>query len=256
MANSEAWKVIFEKYRLFEHDFDERPFEITATMIKEATKNFKKTNQREVRILCKQDSREDRPEVFKNLGLFILPIKNGIYKIVKGEGYLDIPYIYSVEKRYLSKLDFCLDTAKVGNSEMQHLDYAYASSIIRDFMDDDSLVLTIRGRKYTPKFSFYVNNFFIEVESVQTEVDAGYEGRDKVVLIEAKNSKTKNIIIRQIFYPFKQWKTYTDKNIYSIFFEKQGKYYNLWQFKFDDENDYNSVKFVKFKKYEIICNEK
>ena len=50
MANSEAWKVIFEKYKLFEHDFDERPFEITATMIKEATKNFKKTNQREVRI--------------------------------------------------------------------------------------------------------------------------------------------------------------------------------------------------------------
>ena len=85
-----------------------------------------------------------------------MPIKNGIYKIVKGEGYLDIPYIYSVEKRYLSKLDFCLDTAKVGNSEMQHLDYAYASSIIRDFMDDDSFVLTIRGRKYTPKFSFYV----------------------------------------------------------------------------------------------------
>ncbi len=156
----------------------------------------------------------------------------------------------------MSKLNFCLDTAKVGNSEMQHLDYAYASSIIRDFMQDDSLVLTIRGRKYTPKFSFYVNNFFIEVKSVQTEVDAGYEGRDKVVLIEAKNLKTSNIIIRQIFYPFKQWKQYTNKDIFTIFFEKQDKYYNLWQFRFTDDNDYNSVEFVKFRKYEIICNEK
>jgi len=256
MADSKAWYEIFKTYNLYEYNFDEKPFEITAQMIKEATKNFKKTNQREVRILCKQDSKENRPEIFKKLGLFILPIKNGKYKIIKGEGYLDIPKFDSKEVRYISKLDFCLDTAKVGNSEMQHLDYAYASSIIRDFMQDDSLVLTIRGRKYTPKFSFYVNNFFIEVESVQTEVDAGYEGKDKIVLIEAKNSKTKNIIIRQIFYPFKQWKQYTKKPIFTIFFEKQGKYYNLWQFKFNNENDYNSVEFVKYKKYEIVCNEK
>ncbi len=34
---------------------------------------------------------------------------------------------------------------------MQHLDFAYASSLIRTFMEDDTLVLTIRGRKYTPE---------------------------------------------------------------------------------------------------------
>jgi hypothetical protein len=40
---------------------------------------------------------------------------------------------------------------------MQHLDYAYANSLIRTFMNDDSLGLTIRGREYTPSFSFTVN---------------------------------------------------------------------------------------------------
>ncbi len=41
MADSEAWKKIFEKYNLYKHDFDNEPFEITAEMIKNATKDFK-----------------------------------------------------------------------------------------------------------------------------------------------------------------------------------------------------------------------
>ncbi len=38
-----------------------------------------------------------------------------------------------------------LDTTEIGDSEMQHLDYAYAASLIRTFTEDPSLVLTIRG---------------------------------------------------------------------------------------------------------------
>ena len=35
-----------------------------------------------------------------------------------------------------------LDTSQIGNSEMQHLDYAYASSLVRTFLEDETLVLT------------------------------------------------------------------------------------------------------------------
>ena len=80
---------------------------------------------------------------------FLLPVKNGYYNIIKGEGYVDIPEIKKEVEFYSSKLDFQLDTSKIGDSEMQHLDYAYAASLIRTFMDDPSLVLTIRGRKYS-----------------------------------------------------------------------------------------------------------
>lgn len=135
---------------------------------------------------------------------------------------------------------------------MQHLDFAYASSLIRTFLNDDSLVLTIRGRKYTPEFSFYVNKQFIETKSIQTEVDAGYEGKNQIVLIEAKNSKSTNIIIRQLFYPFKQWKSYTKKNVITLFFEKHGNEYSLWNFVFDDENDYNSIRLINSERFEII----
>ena len=251
MASSISWAKIFDDYKISEHDFSRQPFVITAEQIKRSCQNFKRTAEKEVRILCKQDSREDRPEIFVKNNLFILPIKNGKYVIVQGEGYIDIPNITSEPKIYFSKLNFELETSKVGNSEMQHLDFAYASSLIRSFIEDETLVLTIRGRKYTPKFSFYVGENLIEVESVQTEVDAGYEGQDKIVLVEAKNSKTNNTIIRQLFYPYRQWKSYTEKDIFLIFFEKRGEMYYIWQYTFTNENDYNSIKLLKSERFLI-----
>lgn len=247
------WEVIFDRYKLHNHNFDESPFFITAEEIKEATKNFSRTSEREVRILCKQDSREERPRIFIERNLFLLPVSNGRYAILKGEGYVDIPPISTECQEYSSSLDFNLDTSRVGDSEMQHVDYAYATSLIRNFLEDNSLVLTIRGRKYTPEFEFYAGQpkHKLRVKGVQTEVDAGYEGKDQVVLIEAKNTQRSNIIIRQLFYPFRQWKAYTKKNIVTIFFEHKDGIYRLWHFEFKDEMDYNSIVLVKSGSYKI-----
>jgi hypothetical protein len=249
--NHKPWRSIFDAYNIDKHDFDKSPFVWTAEQIKQATAHFKTTAEKEVRILCKQDSREDRPEVFVENGLFILPIKNGTYALLNGEGYIDIPEIEQKSKIYTTKLDFELETSLIGNSERQHLDFAYASSLIRTFLNDDSLVLTIRGRKYTPKFEFNVGNNQITAESVQTEVDAGYEGRNQVVLIEAKNSISKNSIIRQLYYPFRQWQQHTKKKVNILFFEKRKSEYLFWQFTFKNEMDYNSIELVRSAKFEI-----
>ena len=89
---------------------------------------------------------------------------------------------------------------------------------------------------------------------VQTEVDSCYEGKDNIVLIEAKNSKTNNTIIRQLFYPYRQWSNYSKKNIHTLFFEKRGREYLIWEFKFKDKNDYNSIYLYKSAKYRILNN--
>lgn len=252
MASNKSWEKIFNDNKILKHDFSKSPFHLSAEDIKKSVQNFTVTSEKEVRCLCKMDSRKDVPNVMSENGLFLLPTKNGQYVILKGEGFVDIPEIGGKPENYNKKLQFDLDTSKVGNSEMQHLDFAYASSLIRTFMEDPSLVLTIRGRKYTPKFSFNVGNNKIEVESVQTEIDAGYEGMNKVVLIEAKNSTTKNTIIRQLYYPFRQWAEHTKKEIFLLFFEKRGSEYLIWQYKFDDKMDYNSIKLVKSKKFKIV----
>jgi hypothetical protein len=253
-SNNDSWQKIFDDLKVLEHDFKNAPFLLSAKQINTSCQDFKKPSQKEARILCKHDTREDRPNLFIVHGLFILPVKNGNYAIFKGEGYIDIPEVESDIVNYNSSLDFELDTSKVGNSEMQHLDFAYASSLIRTFMNDPSLVLTIRGRKYTPSFDFLVDTFKVETSSVQTEVDAGYEGKDKVVLVEAKNSSTKNTIIRQLYYPFKQWQLKTNKKVYTLFFEKSkaGNTYSIWKFEFTDPNNYNSIRLVDSKKFKII----
>ena len=253
MANSRSWEKIARDYKILEHDFTSAPFFLSATQIKRSCQKFKETGEKEVRILCKQDNRESRPEIFKKHSLFLLPVKNGFYNIIQGEGYIDIPPIKKDITIYSSKLDFLLDTAKVGNSEMQHLDYAYAVSLTRTFTEDPSLVLTIRGRKYTPDFDFYVGQQLIKVSSVQTEVDAGYEGKNQIVLIEAKNFNASNVIIRQLFYPYRQWQSRTKKKVVTLFFDKEEgrNVYSIWQFEFSDPKNYNSIKLVKSGKFSV-----
>jgi len=252
MANNNSWTKIFKDNKILENDFSKQPFYLSAKDIKKSVQDFQNTSEKEVRILCKMDTRESVPEIMKKNGLILLPVKNKFYVIVKGEGYVDIPDIEGDAEIYNTKLDFDLDTTKIGNSEMQHLDFAYASSLIRTFMEDPSLVLTIRGRKYTPEFTYKVGNNTVETKGVQTEVDAGYEGKDKVVLIEAKNSSTKNTIIRQLYYPYRQWSEHTKKKVFLLFFEKRVDEYLVWQYEFTDKNSYDSIKLVKSKKYKII----
>lgn len=251
--NNQSWQKIFDDLHIARHNFAQFPFAINAEQIKQCVKDFTKTSQKEVRVLCKQDSREERPQVFIDNELFILPIKNGEYIICKGEGYVDIPPINTQAQDYTSKLDFELKSAKIGDSEMQHLDFAYASSLIRTFLSDDSLVLSIRGRKYTPQFSFNTSAYQnISVVSVQTEVDSGFEGRDRVVLIEAKNSHTTNVIIRQLYYPMRQWHIHTQKQVSTLFFEKRGSEFLIWEFGFSDMLDYNSIFCKNSAKFRII----
>ena len=256
MASDTSWKKIYNDTKMAEHDFTQKPFVLSAEQIKRSCQEFKRTTEKEVRILCKQDTRSDRPQVFKDNGLFILPKHNGSYYIVKGEGYVDIPDINTPIQDYNSKLDFHLESSKVGDSEMQYLDFAYANSLIRTFMNDPSLVLTIRGRKYTPPFSFHVGNQHISTESVQTEVDAGYEGKNSIVLIEAKNSNATDTIIRQLYFPYRQWQENTSKKVYPLFFERRfianETIFYIWQYEFTNKDDYNSIHLVKSGRFRII----
>lgn len=256
MASNTSWNRIFEYTGMLNHDFDNAPYELTAEQIKQACQSFTKTAEKEVRILCKQDERDSRPQLFKDKGLFILPKHNGSYYVLKGEGYIDVPDINTPIIDYHKKLDFELLSSKIGDSEMQHLDYAYANSLIRTFMDDESLVLTIRGRKYTPSFTCQVNNFVLKISSVQTEVDAGYEGKDKIVLIEAKNAGNTNTIIRQLYFPYRQWQDQTGKTVFPLFFEKRiidnEQVYYIWQFEFREKENYNSIHLVKSARYRIL----
>ena len=106
-------------------------------------------------------------------------IKQGDFDTISACKY-SIPSFLDIGKLYSIMIEDC---AKPGDevSELMKIFSSFISDEISNFNTD-----------------LYKN---INVVSVQTEVDAGFEGRNKIALIEAKNSNTKNIIIRQLYYP-------------------------------------------------------
>ena len=63
-----AWEAIFDYHHISKHNFDNEPYLLSADDIKEATQPFKATGEREPRILCKQDTRESRPDLLRHWG--------------------------------------------------------------------------------------------------------------------------------------------------------------------------------------------
>ena len=104
---------------------------------------------REPRLMMKFDHSELLPPKLKNHGAFILPLRNGLYAILQGQGY-HRPEPCPAALDFSRQTAFRLGTTQTGLSEMQHLDEAYNSGLLAHFLAEPVLYPTIRGRKRSP----------------------------------------------------------------------------------------------------------
>ena len=255
MNTSEIWSQIVNETELTHHNFSNGPFYVPHKQIKQIVSKIDAPNNRkEIRILGYQATRESRPEYFEDNNLFLLPASNSEWVVVEGEGYIDIPDINSEPELISSKLDFEIESFDVGISEMQYLDFAFVHGITQKFLEDESIELTVRGRKRTPHFNYFVNNVEVKCEGVQTEVDAGYEGKASLVLVEAKSSKIKNEIIRQLYFPYRKWLIDIKKPIRNVFFQfdENSKTLSYWEYGFEDYLKYDSIFLINSKSYQLV----
>ncbi len=240
----EAWEKVF-KTKQFDTTVDLHF--ITADEIKAIT-------GQEARIMAKVDFSKDLPEVFKRNGYFLLPVKNGNYAIVRGEGFHLLEDKAALQE-YESKIDFPLTTAGRGQSEMQYLDHSYNTGVLEQVVGVGPLYQSIRGREYSRKFSFRVGQTTLDTESVQIEVDSGLEGKDSIVLAEAKVGTPEDFIIRQLFYPYRHFQIVSpQKKIVPVFltYDLADQTYNIWVYKFTDPNDYNSIELERNHTFKIL----
>lgn len=220
---------------------------------------LKKYGQREPRLMAKLDTKEVRPDIFKNNNLTIFPVINGKYIIFKDDNSKsyykfnsvldDVPVV-----EYRSKIDlgdFQSFPASREFSESQALDFAYLSSLIKTFTGEDDLFLTIRGRLRSHSFDYQISEYdhTVNVSNVQIEVDAGYESQNRIYLIEAKIGKRDNFHIRQLYYPFMEWSGRTTKEIIPIFFTYTNGLFYLTQFEFGE--CFGDIRIVKNKCFTI-----
>lgn len=257
----ERWTQVIEENNI---DLNKSINYITADQIRETSGGI------DTRLMAKIDRRDELPSIFRDHNIFILPVRNGLYALVRGDGYHTIAHPIDPPDMFSSQIAFKLQTIDVGLSEMQHIDFAYNSGLLEHFLKHalprnpklGQMYPTIRGRKFSPSFKFVVGKSpELEARSVQVEVDAGYESNNYIILIEGKIGIPSDFIIKQLYYPYRFWKesastqpdTY-EKPIIPIFFcyDPDSATYHFWLYTFTNPHDYASIKLKKQKSYKII----
>lgn len=244
--NDIAWTKLFAKFKILEKIGKKGLFEISSSQINEF---------REARLMTKFDHKSQLPKLFSENSLSILPISRGNYIISDFETFKDFESLDPT----IEKIDFpnYLESIKYDNitSEATALNCAYVTKIIEDFVQDEELKPTVSGRMSSLKFDFDIEtrkkDINITVNNSQIEIDGGYEGVNYLSLVEAKNSISKDFLIRQLFYPFKLWNDKISKEVKNIFLTYSNGIFHFREYEFQDPNHYNSLELVKEKRYVI-----
>ncbi len=249
-TNKEAWQLLFDKYHILEEINQNGHFKITAKQINEF---------REARLMTKFDNSANLPELFKDNNLAILPITSNSYIIAKFQTYKKFEKTEDEEiikisfPEYIQSLDYNNIT-----SEALAINCAYITQILEDFLDEENLVPTISGKMGSGNFEFkiskngneaeYIN---VSVQNSRIEIDGGFEGINSLALVEAKNVISDDFMVRQLYYPYRLWKSKINKPVRPIYMVYSNGIFNVYEYKFENDEDYSSIKFVKSKKYSI-----
>lgn len=245
----DAWKAILSSYDL---TLSQRVSpEVTAQEIKDAT------GGREPRLVCSMDSRHSVPEVLQQRGLFVLPVRNGVYRLVEGKGYEELPSIDGSPETWAHSLWFNFATRE-GSGEDPHLLYTYNTGLLSEFTGVDSLYQTSVGRRRSTRFEFKVGpSRPLTVEGVQFQVDGLFESSDEIIVVEAKVGAREDFLIRQLYYPYRHYDEETTKGVRTVFFvyDEDSDIYNFWDYHFNDPYDYASVELQGARKFRISPTE-
>lgn len=246
--NDKAWEKLFDKYNILDRIEKDGIMEITSKEINEF---------REARLMTKFDHKSNLPILFEKNSLSILPITRGSYIIARFEAYHDFEDINSEITKvntpaFIDSIDFENIT-----SEATAISVAYLSGILGDFLGEEKLNPTVNGRMSSETFEFdifdkkFLQNQSIRVVNSQIEIDGGYESFNSLALIEAKNSISKDFLVRQIYYPFRLFDNKIRKLIKPVFLTYTNGIFNLYEYKFEDPFNYNSLVLVRQKNYSL-----
>ena len=244
----EAWELLFDKYNIVKRVEDDGSYLITSTEINE----FK-----EARLMAKFDSSAQLPRVFKDAKLSILPETRGTYRIGHYKTHQDVVY-EDIKPEYVAPPPLeSLDHTNL-YSEASALSFAFNSGIITDFLEADEINYTVNGRMASGEFDYDVTDLKrgykhqLQVKNAQIEIDGGYETRNEFCIIEAKNIQADELLIRQLYFPYRLWESKINKAVVPVFMTFSNDVFHVFRYEFEDVRDYNSLTLSKYKSYTYI----
>lgn len=244
----EAWELLFDKYDIAQRVEDDGSYLITSSEINE----FK-----EARLMAKFDSSTQLPSVFRNENLSILPETRGTYRIGHYKTHEDIVYP-NVRPAYVEPPALqSLDHTNL-YSEASALSFAFNSGILADFLDADEMNYTVNGRMTSGEFDYHVTDLNsrqkrrLQVKNAQIEIDGGYETRNEFCIVEAKNIQADELLIRQLYFPYRLWEGKINKEVVPVFMSFSNDVFHVFRYEFKNIRDYNSLTLAKYKSYTYI----
>lgn len=249
ISANDAWKALIDKYNIIEEIQKNGCFHIKASQIKE----FK-----EPRLMAKWDSTDSLPPILKSNKINILPDSRSSYVLSDFLLYQEIPEL----EEHVTQMDHVdlpnYESIDVNNisSEANAINVLLLTGILDDFLDTNNNVATFNGRMGTGIFDFVVNTVknkkqTVNVNNAQCEIDGGFENENSVVIMEAKNVVHEDFHVRQLYYPYRLWKSKVNKPIRLVFSVYSNMIYRLFEYRFNVLEDYSSIELVRTKNYSL-----
>ncbi|MDR3171010.1 MAG: hypothetical protein LBU17_05190 [Treponema sp.] len=248
MTIEAAWEQLFDRHNILTHVAAEGSFRISATDINQV---------KEARLMAKFDQFAQLPKIFQKNKLSILPITRGAYLIGHFVTHLRVEY---TPVRPIPVKVPELHTLNYTNlySEAAALLFAYNSGIIEDIMGAEHIHLTVSGRMASGNFTCAVKDTInprlhhtIQVQNAQIEIDGGYESPEAFCICEAKNIGVEDMLIRQLYYPYRLWKQKISKPVMPVLFIFSNDVFHAFQYNFEDINYCNSIRLVTHRSYAV-----
>ena len=132
MNSDYIWEHIFNTLNI---DVNQNIVYITSTQIKDCKTSWTgNKNQFEPRLLCKMDTYNSRPNIFKKNNIFILSVKNGLYALIKNNIYIPLKKYYGPANIIPQKTNSLI--LDIGNSEMSMLDNLLYNGVLSDIIGE------------------------------------------------------------------------------------------------------------------------
>lgn len=238
--NDLAWEGLFEAHRIQERLDTEAYVTLSANDLRQF---------REPRLMVKIDQSQNRPEIFRKLGLNVIALSDRTFAIGDFDLFFELPELSLKDLQILPPPNRfeTLQTRDL-KSETAVLHAAYLSGMVSSVFGKEMLQ-TVSGKTSSGTFEFSVgsssgDSVSLMVDRARIEVDGGYEGEDVFAIFEVKLNFSDNFNIRQLYYPYRAWSDNISKDLVPTFLNYSDGIFRFYEIDFPIHEDLTSAQVI------------
>jgi len=223
---------------------------ITSKQIKNTKHSWQGIDsQFEPRLLCKMDTSDSRPDIFKDNDICLLSIKNGVYALLKENIYIPLN-VYKTAPNIIRETSSSM-LLNIGDSETTILDKLHYNNILEHIIGEKILYGPLLGGRHRCEFDTNIGDISLSIKGSQYETDGCYETENIVCIVEMKSNHCDNFNIRQLYFPFREVykKVNNYKKIIALFICKDKDIIHIYKYHWKNYLNMKDIELIGYYKY-------